>query len=86
MGQEGAKAEQEPRPASNKKSSAAATEKLPFRSERPNSNFSENNAVLNDAATAHHLAAVDILVGNVQKFILLLGVERGFPASCNGNG
>jgi hypothetical protein len=40
----------------------------------------------NDAATACHLAAVDMLVGNVQKSILLLGVERGFPASSNGNG
>jgi hypothetical protein len=52
----------------------------------PSSNFSENNAPLNDAATTRHLAPVDMLVGNVQKFILLLAVERGFPASSNGNG
>jgi hypothetical protein len=32
------------------------------------------------------LAAVDMLIGNVQKFILSLAVERGFPASINGNG
>jgi hypothetical protein len=86
MGEEGAKAEQEPRPASDRKSSGAATKKLPFRIERPNSNFSENNAMLNAAATARHLAPVDMLVGNVQKFILSLAVERGFPASINGNG
>jgi hypothetical protein len=86
MGQAGAKGEQGSGPASDKKSSGAGTQKLPFKMERPNSNFSENNAVLNDAATACHLAAVDMLVRNVQKSILLLGVERGFPASSNGNG
>jgi hypothetical protein len=52
----------------------------------PSSNFYENNAPLNGAATACHLAAVDMLVRNVQKFILSLAVERGFPASINGNG
>jgi hypothetical protein len=52
----------------------------------PSSNFFENNAMLNGAATAHLLAPVDMLVGNVQKFILLVAAERGFLASIDGNG
>jgi len=32
------------------------------------------------------LLAVDMLIGNVQEFMLLLAVERGFPVSINGNG
>jgi hypothetical protein len=32
------------------------------------------------------LLAVDMLIGNVQEFKLLLAVERGFPVSINGNG
>jgi hypothetical protein len=32
------------------------------------------------------LLAVDMLIGNVQEFMLLLAEERGFPVSINGNG
>jgi hypothetical protein len=44
---------------------------------------------LTSNATISHYqkpVAVDRLVGNVQKFMLLVGVERGFPASIIGNG
>jgi hypothetical protein len=30
--------------------------------------------------------AVDMLIGNVQEFMLLLALERGFPVGINGNG
>jgi hypothetical protein len=30
--------------------------------------------------------AVDMFVGNVQEFMLLLAVEEGFPVGMNGNG
>jgi hypothetical protein len=34
----------------------------------------------------HEFVMIDIFDGDVQKFMLLLGVERGFPASIIGNG
>jgi hypothetical protein len=34
----------------------------------------------------HGVLAVDMLVANMQKSMLLQAIERGFPADINGNG